>query len=624
MSAEYGVIVIGGGHAGTEAALASARQGVATLLITQSVETLGAMSCNPAIGGIGKSHLVREIDALGGVMARAADRAAIQLRILNASKGPAVRATRAQADRVLYRRQIRRALETEPGLRLFQAEVADLVIEGGQVRGVVTSTGVVFRARAVVLTAGTFLAGRLHVGLESAAGGRAGDPASTRLAARLRELRLAAGRLKTGTPPRIDGRSIDYSSLPEQHSDHPLPVLSFLGRPEDHPRQVPCHITATNEATHAIIRSAREQSPMYTGRISGVGPRYCPSIEDKVTRFADRTQHQVFVEPEGLDTHEVYPNGISTSLPFAVQVEFVRTIRGFENAHLTRPGYAIEYDYYDPRELHRSLQSRHLDGLFLAGQVNGTTGYEEAAAQGLIAGLNAGRAALERESWTPRRSQAYIGVLIDDLVTRGAPEPYRMFTSRAEYRLSLREDNADERLTGVGRELGLVDDERMRFFDGKRRAVSAELERLREVVVPADTESPAGALSRNIRALDLLKRPGISYRELTALGAVGTAPAISDADDRIGSQVALSVEVAAKYSGYLERQADEIGRVERHEATALPRDLDYATVTGLSSEIRERLSALRPETVGQASRVAGVTPAALSLLIVHLRKRAAS
>ena len=567
----YDVLVIGGGHAGTEAALAAARSGARTLLISQSVETLGAMSCNPAIGGIGKSHLVREIDALGGAMARAADRAAIQVRVLNGSKGPAVRATRVQADRALYRRAIRSVLENQPGLAIFQQEIADLVVEDGRIAGAVTATGIRFRASSVVLTAGTFLGGRIHVGLEHTSGGRAGDPASNRLAARLRELLPRVGRLKTGTPPRIDARSVDFASLLPQWSDDPMPVMSFLGRVDDHPRQLPCHITATNERTHALIRAATDRSPLYTGVIEGVGPRYCPSIEDKVVRFAARASHQIFIEPEGLDTHELYPNGISTSLPFDVQLEFVRSIRGFERAHLTRPGYAIEYDFFDPRDLEYSLETRALPGLYLAGQINGTTGYEEAAAQGLVAGLNAARAARGQDAWWPKRAEAYIGVMLDDLVTRGAPEPYRMFTSRAEYRLSLREDNADARLTPVGRELGLVDDERWDFYTAKRAAIAS--------------------------------------------GAVAEG-----ADNRLAGQVALAIEVEAKYSGYLRRQDAEVARLERHETTALPAELDFAGVTGLSNEVRQRLIEVQPRTLGQAARIPGLTPAAISLLLVHLKK----
>ena len=567
----YDVLVIGGGHAGTEAALAAARSGARTLLISQSVETLGAMSCNPAIGGIGKSHLVREIDALGGAMARAADRAAIQVRVLNGSKGPAVRATRVQADRALYRRAIRSVLENQPGLAIFQQEIADLVVEDGRIAGAVTATGIRFRASSVVLTAGTFLGGRIHVGLEHTSGGRAGDPASNRLAARLRELLPRVGRLKTGTPPRIDARSVDFASLLPQWSDDPMPVMSFLGRVDDHPRQLPCHITATNERTHALIRAATDRSPLYTGVIEGVGPRYCPSIEDKVVRFAARASHQIFIEPEGLDTHELYPNGISTSLPFDVQLEFVRSIRGFERAHLTRPGYAIEYDFFDPRDLEYSLETRALPGLYLAGQINGTTGYEEAAAQGLVAGLNAARAARGQDAWWPKRAEAYIGVMLDDLVTRGAPEPYRMFTSRAEYRLSLREDNADARLTPVGRELGLVDDERWDFYTAKRAAIAS--------------------------------------------GAVAEG-----ADDRLAGQVALAIAVEAKYSGYLRRQDAEVARLERHETTALPAELDFAGVTGLSNEVRQRLIEVQPRTLGQAARIPGLTPAAISLLLVHLKK----
>ena len=567
----FDVIVIGGGHAGTEAALAAARSGARTLLLTQSVETLGAMSCNPAIGGIGKSHLVREIDALGGAMARAADRAAIQLRVLNASKGPAVRATRVQADRSLYRRAIRSFIENQPKLGVFQQEAADLEVDGGRVTGVVTATGIRFAAASVVLTAGTFLGGRIHVGLENYAGGRAGDPASQRLAARLRELMPRVARLKTGTPPRIDGRSLDYSVMTPQPSDEPRPVVSFLGRTSDHPAQLPCHITATNEATHALIRAASDRSPMYTGLIEGVGPRYCPSIEDKVVRFAARSSHQIFVEPEGLDTHEVYPNGISTSLPFDVQLEFVRTIRGFERAHLTRPGYAIEYDCFDPRDLEYSLETRALKGLYFAGQINGTTGYEEAAAQGLLAGLNAARATRGEAPWCPTRAQAYIGVLVDDLVTRGAPEPYRMFTSRAEYRLSLREDNADARLTPAGRRLSLVDDERWAFFEAKREAIAAR-----------------GAYA-------------------------GT-------DDRLAAQVELAIAVEAKYAGYVGRQVAEVARLERNETRALPGNLDYRAINGLSAEARQRLSDVMPRTVGQAARIPGLTPAAISLLLVYLKK----
>ena len=625
----FDVIVIGGGHAGTEAALAAARMGARTLLLTQSIETLGQMSCNPAVGGIGKGHLVREIDALGGAMARATDRAGIQFRTLNASKGPAVRATRAQADRQLYRQAIRSILENQPNLTLFQQEAADLLIEGQKVMGVVTVTGIRFEAPAVVLTVGTFLGGRIHVGLDNHQGGRAGDPPSNRLAARLRELPLLVGRLKTGTPPRIDGRSLDFAAMTPQPGDDPVPVFSFLGRASDHPRQVNCFITKTNERTHEIIRAATDRSPMFTGVIEGVGPRYCPSVEDKIVRFADKSSHQIFVEPEGLTTHEIYPNGISTSLPFDVQHEFVRTIRGFENAHLTRPGYAIEYDYFDPRDLQPSLQTKVLQGLFFAGQINGTTGYEEAAAQGLVAGINATLSLREREAWLPKRSDGYIGVLIDDLVTRGTREPYRMFTSRAEHRLVLREDNADLRLTPLGRELGLIADERWRLFEAKVRLSDREVERLENVRIhPADVPVEwservlGGALGRDVSAFELLRRPEVSYEALLQLAGAPDWMVPGDShDDRLPGQIRAQVEVRAKYAGYIERQEDEIERQRRNEETRLPDDLDYNQVTGLSHEVRQKLAEARPATIGLAGRLPGITPAAVSILLVHLKKR---
>ncbi|HEX3912096.1 MAG TPA: tRNA uridine-5-carboxymethylaminomethyl(34) synthesis enzyme MnmG [Steroidobacteraceae bacterium] len=621
---QYDVIVIGGGHAGTEAALAAARMGASTLLLTHNIETLGQMSCNPAIGGIGKGHLVKEIDALGGAMARATDQAGIQFRTLNASKGPAVRATRAQADRQLYKRAIRGMLESQCNLELFQQEAADLMLQGDRVTGVITQSGIELRAPAIVLTVGTFLGGKIHVGLESHPGGRAGDPPSMKLAARLRELPLRVGRLKTGTPPRIDARSIDFTGLREQHSDDPRPVFSYLGTRGQHPRQLPCHITATNERTHEIIRAATARSPLFTGRIEGIGPRYCPSVEDKVVRFAHKQSHQIFVEPEGLDSLEIYPNGISTSLPFDVQHEFVRSIAGFERAHITRPGYAIEYDFFDPRDLKYSLESKFLAGLYFAGQINGTTGYEEAAAQGLLAGTNAALGVQGRAAWCPKRSDAYLGVLIDDLITRGATEPYRMFTSRAEYRLSLREDNADLRLTAAGRELGLVDQARWAFFQRKRDAVSAEVRRLELAVVhPADVDAEllgklGGPLARETHAFDLLRRPGLGYDDV-----IGAAPQAADWQDdaRLQEQVKLQVEVQAKYSGYLERQSEEIERQRRHEELRLPEDMDYAQVGGLSNEARQRLGDVRPQTLGQAARIPGLTPAAVSLLLVHLKKR---
>jgi tRNA uridine 5-carboxymethylaminomethyl modification enzyme len=624
----FEVIVIGGGHAGTEAALAAARRGARTLLLTHSIDTLGQMSCNPAIGGIGKGHLVREIDALGGIMARAADHAGIQFRTLNGSKGPAVRATRAQADRQLYRQFIRRSLENTPNLSLFQQEAADLVIDNGRIAGVITVSGIVFEAPALVLTVGTFLGGRIHVGLNQYQGGRAGDPPSNRLAERLRALNLRVGRLKTGTPPRIDGRSIDYSLLQAQPGDDPVPVFSFLGHASDHPRQVNCFITATNERTHDIIRAATDRSPMFTGAIEGVGPRYCPSVEDKVVRFADKTSHQIFVEPEGLETHEVYPNGISTSLPFDVQYELVRSIRGFEQAHLTRPGYAIEYDFFDPRELSASLETRAIGGLFFAGQINGTTGYEEAAAQGLLAGINAVQKVRALEPWIPRRSEAYLGVLVDDLISRGAPEPYRMFTSRAEHRLLLREDNADLRLTPKGRELGLVEEERWRLFNERTRLGRDETARLSvarvkpEQVPAAWTERVLDApLARDHSALELLRRPGVAYRDVLEL--VG-APAWGEVDERLPAQVAVQMEVTAKYAGYIERQQQEVERQLRGESTRVPVDLDYSRVPGLSTEVRQRLSETCPATLGQAGRIPGVTPAAISILLVYLKKYSAT
>ena len=630
---EFDVIVVGGGHAGTEAALAAARMGCATLLLTHNIETLGQMSCNPSIGGIGKGHLVREIDALGGAMAAATDEAGIQFRILNGSKGPAVRATRAQADRVLYRAAIRQRIEAQPNLWLFQQAVDDLMLEGTRVVGAVTQAGVRFRGRAVVLTAGTFLDGRIHVGLQNYSAGRAGDPPAVSLSARLKDLKLPQGRLKTGTPPRIDGRSIDFTRLQEQPGDlDPVPVFSFLGRAEQHPRQLPCWITHTNERTHEIIRGGFDRSPMFTGVIEGVGPRYCPSIEDKINRFADKASHQIFLEPEGLSTHEFYPNGISTSLPFDVQIAAVQSIAGLERAHILRPGYAIEYDYFDPRELRPSFETRSIDGLFFAGQINGTTGYEEAAAQGLYAGANAALQVLGREAWLPRRDQAYLGVLVDDLVTKGVTEPYRMFTSRAEYRLQLREDNADLRLTEVGRGIGLVDDTRWAAFELKRERLAQELQRLRAswvrpaTVPAADAQRLLGkALEHEYNLVDLLRRPGANFDLVSEVAAIAGHHVSRETRrtewGKVEADLVIEqVEIGIKYAGYIDKQNDEVNRTSALEGLKLPGELDYAKVTALSFEVRQALMRHRPATLGQATRISGVTPAAISLLLVHLKK----
>lgn len=615
----FDVIVVGGGHAGTEAAAAPARMGLKTLLLTHNIETLGQMSCNPAIGGIGKGHLVKEIDALGGLMASAIDKGGIQFRTLNSSKGPAVRATRAQADRLLYKAAIREKLENQENLKIFQQEVEDLIIENDRVTGVITKMGVRFSAKTVVLTVGTFLNGLIHIGMKNYSGGRAGDPASVTLSDRLKEMPLRMGRLKTGTPARIDARSIDFSGLEVQHGDNPTPVFSFLGSRAEHPRQIPCYITHTNEKTHDIIRDNLDRSPMYSGVIEGVGPRYCPSIEDKIMRFADKNSHQIFVEPEGLTTHEVYPNGISTSLPFDVQLKFIQSMKGFENAFVTRPGYAIEYDYFDPRDLKSTLESKYINGLFFAGQINGTTGYEEAGAQGLLAGMNAGLQVQDKEAWAPRRDQAYIGVLVDDLSTLGTKEPYRMFTSRAEYRLLLREDNADTRLTEKGRELGLVDDIRWKAFSEKQESVEKELQRLK-----CHWVNPNSVNAEQINALlktpmqrestleAMVRRPEVDYESLMKVEGLG--PAI---DDPIAAE---QVEIKIKYQGYIDRQLDEIAKLKRHEDTVLPRDLDYTEIKGLSNEVTAKLNDIKPESIGQASRVSGITPAAISILLIHLKK----